>query len=139
MRAKLATLAMVPLLAGCSLALGSHTRGGVYYEQGYYEYSDRAFDAGRFDRLRVPRGHLPPPGRCRIWLPGVSPGHQSPPRSCRYLEHRVPRGAWLLVRPYDYPRVVEVFVRDYRNPGVRYHYVFDARTGRRLRGEYRRY
>ena len=139
MRAKLVTLVMVPLLAGCGFAFGSHAPGGVYYEEGYYEHNDRAYDAGSFDRLRVPRGHLPRPGRCRIWLPGVSPGHQAPARSCRRLEQRVPRGAWLLVRPYAHPQVVEVFVRDYRNPGVRYRYVFDARSGRRVRGEYRGY
>ena len=44
----------------------------------------------------IPRGHLPPPGACRIWYPGTPPGHQPPPGSCRELRHHVPRGAWLV-------------------------------------------
>lgn len=45
---------------------------------------------------RIPRGHLPPPGQCRIWFPGRSPGKQPPPGDCRQLRHRVPAGAWLI-------------------------------------------
>ena len=32
--------------------------------------------------LGIPPGHLPPPGHCRIWVPGRPPGHQPPPDSC---------------------------------------------------------
>jgi hypothetical protein len=32
---------------------------------------------------RIPRGHLPPPGQCRLWDPGQPPGKQPPPISCR--------------------------------------------------------
>jgi len=46
--------------------------------------------------LRIPPGHRPPPGACRIWYPGKPPGHQPPPGSCRILSHRVPPGAWLI-------------------------------------------
>jgi hypothetical protein len=137
MRAKLTTLAMLPLLAGCGYAFGAHAHGGPYYEDRYYDYDDRP--TVRMDRLRVPRGYLPAPGRCRIWLPGVAPGHQSPEGSCRRLERRVPRGGWLLARPYDHYEVVEVFVYDHRNPRTKYRYVFDARTGQRYRGAYRGY
>ena len=45
---------------------------------------------------RIPPGHLPPPGACRVWYPGTPPGHQPPPGSCRELRHHVPRGAWLV-------------------------------------------
>lgn len=31
----------------------------------------------------IPSGHLPPPGECRAWLPGVPPGQQPPPTDCR--------------------------------------------------------
>lgn len=48
--------------------------------------------------LRIPPGHLPPPGQCRIWYPGTPPGHQPPPGSCRKLRHHVPEGAWLVRR-----------------------------------------
>jgi hypothetical protein len=30
----------------------------------------------------IPPGHLPPPGECRVWLPGRPPGHQPPPGRC---------------------------------------------------------
>lgn len=32
--------------------------------------------------IRIPRGHLPPPGECRLWFPDRPPGHQPPPTSC---------------------------------------------------------
>lgn len=44
----------------------------------------------------VPPGHLPPPGQCRIWYPGVPPGQQPPPGSCQELRHRVPPDAYLV-------------------------------------------
>jgi hypothetical protein len=47
---------------------------------------------------RVPPGHLPPPGQCRIWLPGRPPGHQPPPGPCAALRQQVPPGAWLIQR-----------------------------------------
>jgi hypothetical protein len=47
---------------------------------------------------RVPPGHLPPPGACRIWLPDRPPGHQPPPGRCDVLERQVPPGAWLIRR-----------------------------------------
>jgi hypothetical protein len=33
-------------------------------------------------RFHVPPGHLPPPGMCRAWVVGRSPGHQPAPTSC---------------------------------------------------------
>lgn len=32
---------------------------------------------------RVPRGHLPPAGMCRIWIDGVPPGRQPAPTDCQ--------------------------------------------------------
>nr|WP_295371680.1 hypothetical protein [uncultured Sphingosinicella sp.] len=34
-------------------------------------------------RRGVPNGHRPPPGECRVWLPGLPPGQQPPPTDCR--------------------------------------------------------
>ena len=45
---------------------------------------------------KIPPGHLPPPGKCRIWYPGLPPGQQPPPGNCHRLARRLPRGAWLI-------------------------------------------
>jgi hypothetical protein len=34
------------------------------------------------ENLFIPPGHLPPPGECRVWEPGLPPGLQGPPVSC---------------------------------------------------------
>ncbi len=44
----------------------------------------------------IPPGHMPPPGKCRIWFPDRPPGHQPPPGECWQLERQVPPGAWLI-------------------------------------------
>ncbi|WP_460152348.1 tetratricopeptide repeat protein [Pseudomonas sp. S2_B07] len=49
-----------------------------------------------YDELEIPRGHMPPPGKCRIWFPGRPPGHQPPPGKCKKLRDRVPSGAYLV-------------------------------------------
>lgn len=46
----------------------------------------------------IPRGHLPPPGECRVWLPEEPAGHQPPPGSCTELAREVPLGGWLIYR-----------------------------------------
>lgn len=45
----------------------------------------------------IPKGHLPPPGQCRIWFPSLPPGQQPPPGDCHELERRLPPDA-ILVR-----------------------------------------
>ncbi len=47
--------------------------------------------------FRVPPGHYPPPGACRIWDPAVPPGLQPPPGACDELERQVPPGSYLIV------------------------------------------
>ena len=46
---------------------------------------------------RIPPGHLPPTGTCRVWLPDRLPGQQPPPGPCATLQFQVPPGA-ILVR-----------------------------------------
>ena len=48
------------------------------------------------DDLDIPGGHRPPPGQCRIWFPGRSPGHQPPAGDCDELAADVPEGACLV-------------------------------------------
>lgn len=42
---------------------------------------------------RVPRGHQPPPGMCRIWVDGVPPGRQPAPMDCATAIRMKPRNA----------------------------------------------
>lgn len=141
MRSKLLMIAMLPLLAGCGLAYGAgvhvtHTSDAYYYEDAYgggydYEYGRRV----SLRRLPIPRGYVPAPGRCRVWLPGVAPARQPRSGSCRVMERRVPRGGWLFVRPLRQPQIVELVAYDAHRP-VRTRRVYDVRTGRRVNGYY---
>ncbi len=45
---------------------------------------------------KIPPGHMPPRGKCRIWYSGRPPGHQPPSDDCDVLEGHVPPGAWLI-------------------------------------------
>lgn len=68
--------------------------------------------------LHIPRGHLPPPGSCRIWYPALPPGQQPPPGDCGALAARVPLGAWLIGHPTGEPEHVHVSVYDHERPGL---------------------
>ncbi|WP_425462819.1 hypothetical protein [Methylibium rhizosphaerae] len=82
---------------------------------------------------RVPNGHLPPPGECRIWYPDRPAGHQPPPFKCGAGHGRVEPGGWLIT-PGPQPREVEVSVYDPRRPGIVVDVgIFDARTGSMIR------
>jgi hypothetical protein len=39
-------------------------------------------DRGYYYQPRIPDGHLPPPGECRVWYPDRPAGHQPPPVRC---------------------------------------------------------
>jgi hypothetical protein len=54
---------------------GKHWRGGGAYERGEAQrrYSHYA---------RIPYGHRPPRGECRVWYRGRPAGHQPPPYRC---------------------------------------------------------
>ncbi len=80
--------------------------------------------------LKIPPGHLPQPGLCRIWKPGAPPGHQSKPGDCAALAARVPPGAWLVMRRESAPGRVSVDVYDPGRAGVVSHReTFDLSTG----------
>lgn len=44
----------------------------------------------------IPPDHMPPPGRCRIWIPGQPLNQQPTPGDCKVLRRHVPPGAWLI-------------------------------------------
>lgn len=58
----------------------------VYEDKRYY----------REGAPRIPPGHMPSPGSCRIWYPNTPPGQQPPPGDCYELSRRVPPEAWLI-------------------------------------------
>lgn len=93
--------------------------------------SENASTAARFG---IPPGHLPPPGQCRVWIPGEAPGKQKKYKSgaCESVADDVPAGAWLVYRPGEDKK--EVVVREYGQTrevvSVR---VFDIVTGAMLR------
>lgn len=78
-------LALSALLAGCAVY---HEPRPVYQGQRDYRPAPQA--------LHIPPGHMPPPGKCRIWYPGQPPGHQGPVGKCSKLQYRVPPGAVLV-------------------------------------------
>src|ERR687895_2383101 len=63
----------VLLLAGMALPVSAQSR-------------DRGPD-------KVPPGHRPPPGMCRIWIDGVPPGQQPEPTDCATAVRERPAGS----------------------------------------------
>jgi hypothetical protein len=65
--------------------------GGVLSREG--EARGERGKRGARGPSRVPPGHLPPPGQCRVWIDGVPPGHQPAVTDCataqrQRLQHR---------------------------------------------------
>ena len=47
----------------------------------------------RRQHIKIPPGHMPPRGMCRIWFKDRPPGHQPTPVSCHRIGPRIPYGA----------------------------------------------
>lgn len=60
------------------------------------KYEKRRSKEHRKGHYKIPPGHMPPPGKCRIWYYDRPPGHQPPPVSCHRLGRRIPHGAVLV-------------------------------------------
>lgn len=88
--------------------------------------------------LGIPPGHLPPPGQCKVWMPGEPPGQQKKKYKsgdCSYVERQVPPGGWLVYRPTEDKKEVRVSVYGSQRPGVVSIRFFDIATGVLLREE----
>lgn len=123
------------LVAGLAAAMaGCSARGPVVVSPGPDASIVTARGVAHGEPIGIPPGHLPPPGECRIWIPGVPPGQQGPPGGCSALEARVPPGAWLVHRPGRDRDEVAVSVYDEARPGlVLLIRTYDFETGRLLR------
>jgi hypothetical protein len=88
-------------------------------KEAYRQQGDNSsyFHENGYDRLKIPKGHYPPPGECRIWYPERPAGQQPPPGKCDELANRVPPGAWLMHHPADDPEHVRVNVYDEHRSG----------------------
>jgi hypothetical protein len=74
-------------------------------------------DVDRSD-LRVPPGHMPNVGQCRLWFPGRPPGQQPKAGSCSGLQRTAPAGSWILYRPTSDKNVLQARVIDPKRAGV---------------------
>ena len=61
-------------------AIEAARRGGSVYD------TRDSRTASTRGSAKVPRGHLPPRGMCRVWIDGVPPGHQPAVTSCAQAE-----------------------------------------------------
>jgi hypothetical protein len=120
-------LAIACTAAALALVLSGCTSATIEYRR-----PARGVEAAPAARpsLGIPPGHLPPPGSCRIWVPGRPPGRQSPPGDCATLARNVPAGAWLLTRTPRDPAHVDVSVYDHHRPQLVIEVrIYDAETG----------
>ena len=86
--------------------------------------------------LKVPPGHLPPVGQCRVWFPGRPPGKQPAASGCAGIARIAPAGSWILYRPTNDKKVVHARVVDPKRDGVIVVIrVYDASRGTYLRDE----
>lgn len=104
-------------------------RGGKDHKDHQGDKPGRAHAFGK-GHDRIPPGHRPGPGECRLWYPDRPPGHQPPPYRCGAP---VPVGAWVLQGQAG-GAVIEAVVYDARRPGVVVDVgLFDASSGAFLR------
>jgi hypothetical protein len=68
--------------------------------------------------LKIPPGHYPKPGECRLWYANRPPGHQPRSGSCVGLARIAPAGSLILYRPASDRKVVHARVIDPKRDGV---------------------
>ena len=89
------SLASMKRLLGCAL-LTATLAGCVTVEPWEHRRGPVYVPAPRVAAPNIPKGHMPPPGSCRVWHPGRPAGHQPPPGPCEQLQYQVPPGTYLI-------------------------------------------
>jgi hypothetical protein len=95
-------LAIACVFAGCS---------PIYFPTGTGNPDNNEKPGGEstiypFEEMGIPKGHLPPPGECKVWFPGRPAGQQPPPQSCSSAILNRPPGAWIVTHETQRFKVV---------------------------------
>lgn len=86
-------------LSGCMVSGGLviHPEPVVIGDHpGKAEHRKKHVRKSKRHHIKIPPGHMPPPGKCRIWFYDRPPGHQPQPISCHRIGRRIPYGAVLV-------------------------------------------
>ena len=83
------------LITGCS-SLGITLHGSTANDNTVVVQSQAPVK--KHKKHKIPKGHLPPPGKCKIWLPNKPAGHQGPSMSCKKAMDQAPYGSWVVKR-----------------------------------------
>jgi hypothetical protein len=111
MNARLALLPLLLTLSACATRIVVHPAASTP-EPVHHSPSPVHSVQGPVVSLGVPPGHFPPPGQCRVWMPGVPPGKQAACVPCNSIDGDVPLGALVLHRPSKEKGVVQVMEYD---------------------------
>lgn len=83
----------------------------------------------------IPPDYVPPPGMCRVWVPGEPADEEAsrfPVGRCSTLRQSLPEDAWLIYRPTDDSGRFRAWQYD-GNGQVRAQRLYDLATGRLIR------
>lgn len=117
MRVILLSLANVLLIAGCTRVVMVPAPKPEVVAVSDQERGRRNGD-GVARALRVPPGHYPPPGQCRLWFEGRPPGRQPRPGRCEQFIGKVPAGAFILYNDRAWDSAYDWSRHSRRNPGT---------------------
>jgi hypothetical protein len=127
------------LVAGANL-LGCGQSTSRHAETPPVVFEDRLIIQDTDDRspLGIPLAALPPAGACRLWKAGRPIREQASAGICSQIEPAAPPGSWILYRPSQDPRLVQVRIVDPDQAGVVTQVrVYDAERGTYLGSKHR--